>query len=190
MLATRLQSAGGPGPLKWELCAWLGIYVGHSAIHTGSVALVLHPKTGLVLSQYHFVFDDDISTVPHLWANTVPEIWAELVKNSRVKSVDGCYNVTKTWYNGIPDLSADSGIRDQSNTRAATPSLIDSTARSANQDTQNGSNTDSNKGEVKNADFSKDSADTSPSEGVSTAADFSEWKMDTLVSIQRTQTRG
>ena len=71
--------------------------------YSGSVALVLNPKTGLVSPQYHLLFYDDFSTVPHLQANTVPENWAEIVKNSRFQSVDGFYDVTKTWFNGIPD---------------------------------------------------------------------------------------
>ena len=173
-----MQSAGGPGAPKWEPRARLGIYVGHSPIHAGSVALVLNPKTGLVSPQYHVVFDDDFTTVPHLHANTVPENWAKLVKNSRVRSVDGFYDVTKTWFNGIPDPSADSRIQEQNNNPAATHSLADATARSATQDTQNGSNVDSNNGSMNNADFNNDSADTSPFEGVSTA-DFNNDSADT-----------
>ena len=43
------------------------------------------------------------------------------------------------------------------------------TVRSTNQDAKNGSNTDSNIGSVRAADFNNDSADTSHSKGVSTA---------------------
>ena len=48
VLDARLQDAGGPGVPKWEPRSRLGIYVGHSPYHSGSVALVLNPKTGLV----------------------------------------------------------------------------------------------------------------------------------------------
>ena len=66
ILDARLQSAGGPGPPKWDPRSRLGIYVGHSPYHAGSVALVLNPKTGLISPQFHVVFDDDFSTVPNL----------------------------------------------------------------------------------------------------------------------------
>ena len=103
VLDARLQDSGGPGVPKWEPRARLGVYVGHSPYHAGSVALVLNPKTGLVSPQFHVVFDDDFSTVPHLRAGTVPDNWAQLVQNSREKSVDGFYDVTKTWYEGSFD---------------------------------------------------------------------------------------
>ena len=56
-LDAKLQ--GGIGGLpKWEPRSQLGIFVGHPPDHASDVALVLNPKTGLVSSQYHFVFDD------------------------------------------------------------------------------------------------------------------------------------
>ena len=72
VLDSRLQSAGGPGPPKWDPWARLGIYVGHSPLYAGSVALVLNPKTGLVSSQFHVIFDDNFFTVSHLRAGIVP----------------------------------------------------------------------------------------------------------------------
>jgi len=108
VLDARLQSTGGAGPPKWDPRCRLGIYVGHSPAHAGSVALVLNPKTGLISPQYHVVFDDDFSTVPHLRAGTVPENWKQLVDNSREKSIEGFYDLTKTWFEGETDLTADS----------------------------------------------------------------------------------
>ena len=110
ILDARLQSAGGPGSPKWDPRARLGIYVGHSPCHAGSVALVMNPKTGLVSPQYHVVFDDDFSTVPHLRSGTVPENWAHLVQNLRERTVDGFYDVTKTWFEGEHDPTADSDV--------------------------------------------------------------------------------
>jgi hypothetical protein len=104
VLDSRLQSAGGPGAPKWEPRSRLGIYVGHSPNHAGSVALVLNPKTGLISPQFHVVFDDDFSTVPYLRKGTVPDNWAELVTNSRQKCTDGFYDVTKTWFDGTTDV--------------------------------------------------------------------------------------
>ena len=74
-------------------------------MHAGSVALVLNPKTGLVSPQYHVVFDDDFSTVPNLRAGSMPENWKILVQNSREKSADDFYDVTKTWFEGAIDPS-------------------------------------------------------------------------------------
>ena len=58
ILDARLQSVGGGGPPKWHPRDRLGIYLGHSPSHAGSVALVMNPKTGLVSPQFHLVFND------------------------------------------------------------------------------------------------------------------------------------
>ena len=68
VLDSRLQSAGGPGPPKWEPRSRIGVYLGHSPFHAGSVALVFNPSTGRVSPQYHVVFDDEFSTVPYMEA--------------------------------------------------------------------------------------------------------------------------
>ena len=57
ILDSRLQT-NPKGVPKWEPRSRLGIYVGHQPAHAGSVSLVLNPKTGLVLPQYHVVYDD------------------------------------------------------------------------------------------------------------------------------------
>ena len=54
------------GVPKWEPRSRLGIYVGHSTAHAGSVALVLNPKKGLVSPHYHVVYDEQFSTVHHM----------------------------------------------------------------------------------------------------------------------------
>ena len=71
------------------------------------MALVLNPKTGLVSPQFHVVFDNDFTTVPHLRKGTVPPNWAKLVANSREKSTNEFYDLSKTWFEPIPDESAD-----------------------------------------------------------------------------------
>ena len=68
----------------------------------------MNPKPGLVYPQFHLVFDDNFETVPHLCAGTVPENWADLVNNSREKSKEGFYDITKTWFDGEVDITADS----------------------------------------------------------------------------------
>jgi hypothetical protein len=47
VLDSRAQSAGGPGPPKWEPRSHIGVYLGHSPFHAGSVALVFNPRTRL-----------------------------------------------------------------------------------------------------------------------------------------------
>ena len=74
VLDSRLQSAGGAGPPKWEPRSRIGVYLGHSPFHAGSVALVFNITTGRVSPQYHVVFDDDFSTVEYMDAGTVPRI--------------------------------------------------------------------------------------------------------------------
>ena len=53
ILDARIQSVGGEGDPR----ASLGIYLGYSPSHAGSVALVMNPKTGLVSPQFHLAED-------------------------------------------------------------------------------------------------------------------------------------
>jgi len=48
---------------KWDPHAWLGIYVGHSMIHSSNVILVYNPITGHTTPQFHIVFKDHFQTV-------------------------------------------------------------------------------------------------------------------------------
>ena len=71
ILDSQLQK-NSKGVPKWEPRARLGIYLGLSPAHAANVALVINPKTGLVSPQFHIVFDDDFTKVPHLRKGTVP----------------------------------------------------------------------------------------------------------------------
>ena len=79
VLDSRAQSAGGPGPTKWKPRCHIGVYLGHSPFHAGSVALVFNLTTGLVSPQFYVVFDNPFSTVPYLNSGTTPPNWADLV---------------------------------------------------------------------------------------------------------------
>ena len=46
VLDSQAQSAGDPGPPKWEPHSCIGVYLGHSPFHAGSLALVFNPRTG------------------------------------------------------------------------------------------------------------------------------------------------
>ena len=70
----------------------------------------LEPKTGLVSPQFHLVFDDDFTTVPHLRKGTVPSNWAKLVEGSREKSTEEFYDLTKTWFDSASDETAGENI--------------------------------------------------------------------------------
>jgi hypothetical protein len=91
-----LQLGVGGAP-KWEPRSRLGIYVGHSPLHAGSVALVLNPRTGHVSPQFHVVYDDHFTTVPFMEKNEVPLHWAKLVENSCEKVTEEHYELAKTW---------------------------------------------------------------------------------------------
>ena len=73
VLDARLQSSGGAGPPKWEPRSRIGVYLGHSPYHAGSVALVWNPTTGRVSPQFHVVFDNHFSTFPSM----VPELFRQ-----------------------------------------------------------------------------------------------------------------
>jgi len=96
VLDSRLQSGVGGAP-KWEPRSRLGIYVGHSPSHAGSVALVLNPRTGHVSPQFHVVFDDHFTTVPFMEKNEVPPHWSKLIENSSEKVTEEHYELAKTW---------------------------------------------------------------------------------------------
>ena len=48
---------------KWKRRSHCGIYLGLSKIHSSNVHLVLNSNTGHISPQYHFVFDENFSTV-------------------------------------------------------------------------------------------------------------------------------
>ena len=99
------------GVPKFEPISRLVIYVGHSLAHAGSVSLVLKPKTGLVSPQYHVVYDDQFSTVHHIRYLTVPPNWAQLVQNSSELVTTEQYELTKTWFEGQDDPTADTTLQ-------------------------------------------------------------------------------
>ena len=100
VLDSRAHSAGGKVP-KWEPRARCGVYLGHSPLHAGSVALVFNPVTGLVSPAYHVTFDDNFSTVPYMQNASVPPMWEQLVQTSSESATDENYKLTDTWLQGM-----------------------------------------------------------------------------------------
>eukprot|EP00957_Ditylum_brightwellii_P119931 9152329-Ditylum_brightwellii.AAC.1 len=82
VLDGRLQDRAGGMP-KWDPRAQLGINLGRSSSQAGNVHRILNPRTGHVYSQFHVVFDDTFSTVPHLRNRTEPPFWHDLIEASR-----------------------------------------------------------------------------------------------------------
>jgi hypothetical protein len=92
---------------KWEPWAWMGMYVGQSLSYASNLLLVLNPRTGHVLPQFHVVYDDDFIMVSYLWMVTVPPHWAELFKSLAAIPVYTEKQVG-TWQS-IPDIKTDNG---------------------------------------------------------------------------------
>ena len=90
-------------PPKWEPRARIRIYVGRSQFHASSVSLILNPSTGHVSPQYHLVYDDDFTIIPHMRAGTVPPNWADLVERSSELCTDEQFDVSQTWFKQAVD---------------------------------------------------------------------------------------
>jgi hypothetical protein len=96
VLEAKLQSGVSKIP-RWDPRSRLGVYLGHSPFHAGSVSLVLHLTTGHVSPQYHVVFDDDFSTVENLRLGTVPTNWTELNLTQTEAATDDNFQLSKEW---------------------------------------------------------------------------------------------
>jgi len=72
---------------KWDPHAWLGVYVGHSTIHSSNIVLAYNPVTGHTTPQFHVVFDDYSQTVTpnfsSLPSNTVNDLFEMLWTTSQ-----------------------------------------------------------------------------------------------------------
>ena len=68
----------------------------------------MNPKTGITSPKFNLVFDDNFETVPHVCAVNVTKNWADLVTNSRKNNTEGFYDITKTWFDGEVEITADS----------------------------------------------------------------------------------
>ena len=111
VLDHRLQSAGGPGPPKWEPRSCIGVYLGHSPFHAECIALVFNPKTAQVSPQYHVVFDDNFSTVPYMERGEVPPNWDDLCRLSAESAIDESVDLALEWMSGqLMDVDEDGDL--------------------------------------------------------------------------------
>ncbi len=91
--------ASGSKIPKWDPRARCGFYVGHSAVHAGSVTLILNPSTGHISPQFHVVFDDTFLMVPFMRLQKEPPNWADLVRNHSELATDEKFDVPAMWPN-------------------------------------------------------------------------------------------
>ena len=131
VLDARLQSGLSTVP-KWEPRSRLGIYVGHSPAHAGTVALVLNPRTGHVSPQFHIVFDDLFTTVPFMNKNQLPPNWADLVENSCELATEEKFDLAKTWLFPAADSGDNASIPEPSHDESASDDNSETTQRTNN----------------------------------------------------------
>ena len=79
---------------KWEPRSRLGVYLEHSPHHSGSVALVLNPKTLYVSPQFHVIYDDNFTTISYLNSTTPPPNWEHLMSTTKILTDD---NIKSNW---------------------------------------------------------------------------------------------
>ena len=121
VLEAKAQSLGMP---KWEPRSRVGIYLGHSPSHSGSVALVLNPRTLHVSPKFHVVFDNNFSTVPFMKSGEVPPNWENLVKNFSDSVTDHDYKLAEEWteLTYSKDFDSNDKIASEENIRKAVAS--------------------------------------------------------------------
>jgi hypothetical protein len=129
------QSAGGLGTPKREPRSQIGIYLGHSPFHAGSVALIFNPCTGQVSPQYHIVFDDTLSTVPYMDAGMVPPNWEDLLWHSTKKATDKDFKLAQDWMDNTEWMPVQ--LNDTSGSRITNPFAVVTDLPSASTSTSN-----------------------------------------------------
>ena len=95
-----LQNSEGAGPPKWELHSCIGVYLGKSLFHAGSVTLVWNPTTVLISTKFQVVFDDEFSTVYYMKVGTIPPNWENIVKYSSEMATAQDVDLEDTWLRG------------------------------------------------------------------------------------------
>jgi hypothetical protein len=103
VLNLHAQSAGDPGPPKWEPQSPISVYLGHSPFHARNVALTFNPRTGHILPQHHVVFDDTFLTIPFMDAGMVPPHWADLRNYSTKRATNKEFYLAEEWMKEMPD---------------------------------------------------------------------------------------
>jgi hypothetical protein len=122
VLDARSQSAGGPGTPKWEPRSQIGVCLGHSPFHAGSVALVFNPRTGQVSPHYHVVFDDTFLTIHYMDTGTVPPYWEELLRHSTKKATNKDFKLAQDWMDSTERMPGQ--VNDMAGSRITDPFAV------------------------------------------------------------------
>ena len=82
---------------KWEPRSSAGICLGHYPFHEVSLTLFLYTETGHVSSQFHVVFDDEISIVLFMRKIRISPNWIDLVQQISQKGVPEYIEPKENW---------------------------------------------------------------------------------------------
>ena len=84
--------------LDLHLC--IGIYLGHSLMHAGSIALVFNLQTENVSQEYHAIFDDTFFSVTFIKEGTIPPNWNKIFLFSWyfIQTIDYYFQRCNSWY--------------------------------------------------------------------------------------------
>ena len=96
VLDSRLHDGYGKMP-KFDPRSRAGIHLDKSTVHDHSVVLVLNPNTSHVSPQFHYVFDDQFTTVSHMTNGMVTSNWADLVVHIYKTILTDRFPVYNTW---------------------------------------------------------------------------------------------
>ena len=107
VLNSKNQTSLSGGTPKWSPKSRTGVYLGHSPVHTGNVALILNLLTGRVSPQYHIIFDDKFETVPYISSKKLPSIWEKLYRYQRELATEEDYHLANLWYEGEGNSSTE-----------------------------------------------------------------------------------
>ena len=97
--------SGSIGPPKWEPRSQVGVYLGHSPMHAGSVALIINPVTGHETPKYHVVYDKTLLIVSHMIDETIPPTWEKMCKNSVDSETSDVSDLVEPWFKQLTDTS-------------------------------------------------------------------------------------
>ena len=87
---------------KWEPRSRLGLYLGNSPHHAGSVALILNPRTLHISPQFHVIYDDNFTTLSYLNSTISPPNWEFLSSKTHILSDKHIKTIWNTTDNQIP----------------------------------------------------------------------------------------
>ena len=144
---------------KWDPRARVGVYLGHSPSHAGTVALVLNPITLHVSPQYHVIFDDNYSTVPYLRRSEKPPNWTDLCIKSRTIATTEDFDEATKWAKNSIDIRTEdetflhSFNKENDSIATSVQETVSTNLSEASTNVSEGDNEESNRDKTKNIQF-------------------------------------